>query len=294
MELRNRLNLAHDERSSHRVNAERLVVKLQAAAAEQACLRAQLGRQGEERRSLEAQFIDIEGRLNKLAAKRSALQEMHAKYEANAVERETGVERQEQELALREQELHLRQQAVAVREAMLIGIDAVALELEQKKAGFESWRKVVRQSYGRQLGQLLTLQGQRESQKENQRLKEVVQEQRENLFQLETQLRHELMASSFPTPGQFLSMTKKCECGCFAHENADLKLHNFSLERCLAETQRLNEVLQKSLPDQLLEAVMRDSSETHAGTGMCVANATHCNAAVVVPPRASAYRKGGG
>jgi len=294
MELTKRLNLAHDERSSHRVNAEQLVVKLQAAAAEQASLRAQLGRQGEERRGLEAQFVDMEGRLNKLAAQHSTLQEMHAKYESDAVVREVRVERQEQELALREQELHVRQQAVADREVMLIGIDAVALELEQKKKGFESWRKVARQSYGRQLGQLLTLQGQRESQKENQRLKEVVQEQRENLFQLESQQRHELMASSFPTPGEFLSLTEKCECDCFAHANADMKLHNFNLQRCLEETQRLNEVLQKHLPDQLLEAVMQDSSETHAGTGTCVANATRCDAAVVGPPRASVYRKGGG
>merc|ERR1712129_35220 len=250
--------------------------------AEQASLRAQLGRQNEERRNLEAQFIDMEGRLNKLTAKHTALQEMHAKYESNAVVREARVERQEQDLALREQALHHCQQAVADREVMLIGIDAVALDLEQKKAGFESWYKAVRQSYERQLGQLITLQGQHETQKEHQRLKEVVQEQRENLFQLESQLRHELMASSFPTPGQFLSMAEKRQCDCFAHANADLKLHNFSLERSLAETQRLNEVFQKSLPDQMLEAVMQDLSETYAGT------------AVVGPPRASVYRKGGG
>merc|ERR1719336_2266749 len=136
----------------------------------------------------------MEGRLNKLAAQHSALQEMHAKCESDAVGREARVERQEQELALRERELRVRQQAVADREVMLVGIDAVALELEQKKEGFESWRKEARQSYGRQLGQLLTLQGQRESQKENQRLQEVVQEQRQNLFQLESQYRHELMA----------------------------------------------------------------------------------------------------
>jgi len=248
MELTKRLNLAHDERSSHRVNAEQLVVKLQAAAAEQASLRAQLGHQGEERRSLEAQFFDKEGRLNELAAKHSALQEIHAKYESNAAAREARIERQEQELALREQELHLRLQAVADREVTLTGIDAVDLELEQKKAGFESWCQEMRQSYGRQLDQLLTLQDQRESQKEHQRLNDVVQEQRENLFQLESQLRHELMASSFPTPGEFLRMTEKCGCDCFARANADLKLHNFSLERCLEETQKLNEVLQKILP----------------------------------------------
>merc|ERR1719458_162015 len=125
MELRRRLNLAHDERGGHRANAEQLVVKLQAAAAEQASLRAQLGRQGEETRSLEARLIAMESRLNKLAVNHSALQEKNAKCETDAADREARAEPQEQEL-------HLRQKAVADREAMLIGIDAVALELEQK------------------------------------------------------------------------------------------------------------------------------------------------------------------
>lgn len=294
MELRRRLNLAHDERGGHRANAEQLVVKLQAAAAEQASLRAQLGRQGEETRSLEARLIAMESRLNKLAVKHSALQEKNAKCETDAADREARAERQEQELASREQELHLRQKAVADREAMLIGIDAVALELEQKQASFESWRKGVRQSYGRQLGQFLTLQGERELQKENQKLKEVVQEQRDSLFNLESQLRHELVASSFPSPGEFLRMTKKYECECFAHANADMKLHKFGLERSLTETERLNEILLKSLPDKLLETVMQDVRETPVGIGMSVVNTTQSSAAVVGPPRASVYRKGGG
>merc|ERR1712226_1717950 len=109
-----------------------------------------------------------------------------------------------------------------------------------------------------QLQESATPRGQREVEKENRRLMNAVQEQREGLFKTEGLLRQEQTAVNFPTPGELIKMAKMHETETHAHANADMKLRISGLKLEVVEIRKANEALRKHMPIAALEAVQAE------------------------------------
>jgi len=255
LELERQLDSAGKESRAHSARAERMAVELERASDEHAGLRAHLDCQVQEVHSMKAMMATMNNRLENLMTKHAALQKRHAQQEQDAIERESHADRRSKDLTSREQDLELHQQELEDREAELADIDEVAEELQQKTADFKSWKMKQEERLRRELQEFETPRGQREAERENRRLRDALQEQREGLFKAEGLLRQEQIAMNFPTPGEFIKMAKKHETETYAHSNADMKLRIFGLKHEVMEVQNFNEILRKHLSITALEAV---------------------------------------
>jgi len=255
LELERQLSVVGKDNRAYSAKVERMAVELERASDEQAGLRAHLDSQVQEVHSMRAMMGTMNNRLENLLTKHAALQKGHAQQEQDAIERESLADHRSKDLTSREQDLELHQQELEHREAELADIDEVAEELQQKTADFESWRMEQEERFRRQLQEFVTPRGQREAERENRRLRDAVQEQREGLFKTEGLLRQEQTAMNFPTPGEFIKMARKHETETHAHSNADMKLRIFGLEREVMEVKNFNEALHKNMPIAALEAV---------------------------------------
>merc|ERR1719253_752667 len=138
-------------------------------------------------------------------------------------------------------------------------------EADQKRAEWEQQRQEIEQQLERQRQELdcqaKTQQKQQkhaDHEKENRSLKQTMQDQKTELFNLESQLHREQCASSYITPGEFLRMAKKHEGELFAHENSALKLRAANLEAEVREVRWHNELMRKPLPRSEWEAVAKE------------------------------------
>mmetsp|Transcript_56871 Transcript_56871/g.176374 ORF Transcript_56871/g.176374 Transcript_56871/m.176374 type:complete len:136 (-) Transcript_56871:349-756(-) len=97
-----------------------------------------------------------------------------------------------------------------------------------------------------------------DSDKENRYLKQAVQEQKNMLHDLRSQLHREETRATFLTPGEYIRMAKKQEGDTFAHENAELKMRNFGLDTELKELRWHNEVMRRHLPQSEWDRVVQE------------------------------------
>merc|ERR1711957_848216 len=94
--------------------------------------------------------------------------------------------------------------------------------------------------------------------KENRVLKQTVQDQKNMLFDLESQLHREKTVATFLNPGEHVELVKKQENESFAHENAQCKMKLFGLETDNRQLRFHNDLLRKHLPRQAQVAVCKE------------------------------------
>merc|ERR1711974_91953 len=107
----------------------------------------------------------------------------------------------------------------------------MANDLNQKRVDFEQQRQEMEQQLEHQREELeRQTREQRErhrkyaeADKENKSLRQMVQDQKKQMFDLESQLHREKTVATFITPGEYIKMAKKQENELCAHENAELK-----------------------------------------------------------------------
>merc|ERR1719277_418874 len=168
----------------------------------------------------------------------------------------------EDQLTDREQRLH--EAELAVRD-----LDRGQKELQRHRADFEQQVQEREQQFQRERQEFeqQVKEGRErhrkygDSDKENRALKQTLQDQKNHLFDLESQLNREQTVATFITPGEFIKMAKKLEPETAAHDLATLKVRHANLEIELKEVRWHNEVLRKNLPHAAREAV---SMELHA------------------------------
>merc|ERR1711972_354273 len=97
-----------------------------------------------------------------------------------------------------------------------------------------------------------------EADKENKNLRQTVQEQKKQIFDLESQLQRERTIVSFITPGEYIKLAKKQEGELYAHENAELKRKNSNLKTDANLVRWHNKVMQKHLPKSVWEVVRKE------------------------------------
>merc|ERR1719210_1555093 len=110
-------------------------------------------------------------------------------------------------------------------------MENMANDLTQKRVDFEQQRQEAEQQLERQREELeRQTKEQRErhrkyaeADKENKSLRQTVQEQKKQMFDLESQLHQEKTVATFITPGEYIKLAKKQEGELCAHENAELK-----------------------------------------------------------------------
>jgi len=303
-ELERQLSTAGKDLCACSAKVERVATEVERASDERAGIQAHLDSHVQEVHSMEAMKASMHSRLEKLEAKHAELQQRLAQQQQDAIDRESHAERRSKDLTSREQDLELHQQLLEDREAELADIDEVADELHQKKVDFESWRSQQEERLKRQLKDFATPRGQHEMEKENRRLRDAVQEQREGLFKAEGLLRQEETALNFPTPGELIKMAKKHETETHAHAIADMKLRIFGLARELVEINNFNEVLRKNLPVAALEAVetevraklqeqKKQQQQQHGGVVAHARSTVHRSGALGSRKRSAVHKKGG-
>jgi len=135
------------------------------------------------------------------------------------------------------------------RRSELLALEA-SFELEQAQQGAEieqqkSELDVQRRAFEQEVAEFKARDRSLQTDKENKKLRETVQEQKRVLSDLESELRQERNMGSLPKPGDYLRMVKQREGEGFAKDNALLKLKNKNLEHNL---QICQQAMSKHLP----------------------------------------------
>merc|ERR1711870_189088 len=142
----------------------------------------------------------------------------------------------------------------------------MANDLTRKRVDFEQQRLETEQQLERQRDELeRQTKEQRErhrryaeADKENKSLRQTVQEQKKQIFDLESQLQRERTIVNFITPGEYIKLAKKHEGELYAHENAELKRRNSNLKTDVNLVRWHNNVMQKHLPKSVWEVVRKE------------------------------------
>jgi len=243
----------------------------------------------QEKQELEASLADVNGRFQAANIEHRALQEEALQQVRDISRRDAdsraaasaaaAAQRERRETAQITAQLEARERAVAAKEHELVAMRHRAADLEHahtemdqqrgemalKRAELEQQRQEMEQQFERQRqeldSQVKTQQKtakHADHEKENRSLKQTMQDQKTELFNLESQLHREQCASSYITPGEFLRMAKKHEGELFAHENSALKLRAANLEAEVREVRWHNELVRKHLPRSEWEAVAKE------------------------------------
>jgi len=220
----------------------------------------------QEKRGIESHLGDVNGRYQAFALEQRDLQEQNIQQGRALDAREAQARQCEEELAEQAQELSSRQSALASREQWVGEMESMANDLHQKRLDFEQQRQEMEQQLQRQQDELeRQTREQRdrhrkyaETDKETKSLRQTVQEQKKQMFDLESQLHREKTVATFLTPGEYIKMAKKQEGELCAHENAELKRRNANLKTDASLVRWHNEVMKKHLPQSVWEAVRKE------------------------------------
>lgn len=172
--------------------------------------------------ALRKQLVDSEARHKSLQQKHHALQK-------------------EQEHRVQAENNEKRSELLALEASFELEQAQHSAEIEQQKSELEVQRRAFEQEVVEFRARDRSLQ----TEKENKKLRETVQEQKRVLSDLESELRQERNMGCLPKPGDYLRMVKQREGEGFARDNTLLKLQNKNLEHSL---QKCQQAMGKHLP----------------------------------------------
>ncbi|CAE8583516.1 unnamed protein product, partial [Polarella glacialis] len=128
-------------------------------------------------------------------------------------------------------------------------------QLKQQKAELDSLTKEQQDKARKEDGK------RSESDKEIKLLRQTIQEQKSEIFRLETELQKDQSMCNMMTPGEFIRAAKKAEGETFSNENLELKLENRGLKEDLKWLCWESELMRKHIPKDSAQAVASDMME---------------------------------
>lgn len=181
-----------------------------------------------------------------MAALRIQLADSQAEHKAvlqkhNGMQQKHNNMQQEQERRLSVENNEKRSELLALEASFELEQAQQSAEIEQQKSELE----VQRCAFDQEVAEFRARDRSLQTEKENKKLRETVQEQKRVLSDLESELRQERNMGSLPKPGDYLRMVKQREGEGFAKNNALLKLKNKNLEHNL---QICQQSMSKHLP----------------------------------------------